>query len=73
MKLNLINIYNLKNISFDSNLDDEHIISSLNRLLNVNERKYLSKNNFKNIDLIIGNSYQMNENGSVTIPWNWIE
>ena len=63
-----MDITKLKSLTFDSNLLDYQINSCLNRLLAMHENRYLN-----GISLVIGNSYQINENGSITIPWNWIE
>jgi hypothetical protein len=73
MKLKLINIYKLNDLSFDKNLIDPNIISCLNRLLIAHDSNYLRKNLLENMDLLVGNSYQLNDNGALTIPWNWDE
>ncbi len=71
--MKLINIYKLNDLSFDKNLTDSNIISCLNRLLIAHDSNYLIKNLLENMDLLVGNSYQLNDNGALTIPWNWEE
>ena len=52
---------------------DDNITLCLSRLLLAYESNYLNKSIFENMDLIIGNSYQLNDNGALTIPWHWDE
>lgn len=69
----MINVLHLRDLTSDEHLTDNNVISCLNRLLVASQNNYLKRTTFKNVDLIIGNSYQFNENGALTIPWNWDE
>ncbi len=63
-------------IIFDTGLThDKKLLTmkKLNEYLMTRKLKRLDFSLLDETDLIIGNYYSINDNGSVQIPWNWFE
>ena len=74
----VINVLELKKLTFDDKLNSEQRSRTMQKLAELNKNK---KDNcllnvlktLKKVDLIVGNSYSLNDDSSITIPWNWFE
>lgn len=63
-------LLNVKSVSFERNLNNVQRIESLDRLIKYT-RNVEALDTLRQVDLMIGNSYGINENGSIRIPHSW--
>ncbi len=77
MKANLTNLLELKDIKFNEKLNTEQKKQTMNKLTDLADKSIendLVLNTLKKADhLFIGDSYVLNDDSSITIPWNWFE
>jgi len=77
MKANLTNLLELKDIKFNEKLNTEQKKQTINKLTDLADKSIendLVLNTLKKADhLFIGDSYVLNDDSSITIPWNWFE
>lgn len=61
---------NVKSVSFERNLNNVQRIESLDKLIKYT-KNVEALDTLRQVDLMIGNSYGINENGSIRIPHCW--
>ncbi len=77
MKEDVMSRFELKDLRFNERLSSKQKMQTMDKLLELayykNKDIHVLKT-FKKADhLFIGESYALNEDSSVTIPWNWFE